>query len=598
MKFCVKRRNHPFLFDFFELPNYNSYVNNSFHACIAFYWLCSQSTLGGITMSSNNSKGTGFLVKFLLVFLLIEAVFLYCFTPALNIFTFKFWFFIIFPVCFALYVCFEKTPLKTIVITLCALLTLIFVVFGLIHTIGASDSNETHSQIAKFNNDGKFTETVSELTSPADIPIVDKESAFEIGNKLIVSNEKYSQSYTLSSDVNLISYNNDNYMIMPLVHSIPFNFKGIPGYVLVNIHTSEAKLIELEGEKCINYAPSSPLNKDLFRHLRFNYPFTIFGDEQFEIDDNGQPYFIVPIFETKSAISGGRYIKEVLIVDAVSGEIKKYSLDNVPDWVDNVYSVERLMKEISWHLSYDRYATAFLSANNPPITRYEYSNEYYEFIDNGDVCVYTGVKITYATDNHRNNVAFIVGNLKTGEVTYCSDYGIAESDAQTAAINLFPEDQYVPSRVLLVNIEGNPAYYLMLKNHLNHAEKYAFVNKTNPVFFVAGDSVDEALRNYYQTIGKRYPYSIEYDQNQTGIHDNTKPDIKEKTITGTVSNVSSGTIDGNTVFLFSLKGKDEFFTSYLSINIEQLLKLVPDANVTITYEVINEENIVNTIVFE
>ncbi len=549
-------------------------------------------------MSNNNSKGAGFLVKFILIFLLVEAVLLYCFTPTLNIFTFKFWLFIIFPVCFALYICFEETPLKTIVIILCASLTLLFVVFGIIHTAGATDSNKTHSQISKFNNDGKLSECVNELTSPTDIPIVDKESAFDIGNKLIVSNEKYSQSYTLSSDVNLISYNEKDYMIMPLVHSTPFNFKGIPGYVLVNIHTGEAELVELNADKCINYAPSSPLNNDFFRHLHFNYPFTIFGDEQFEIDDNGHPYFIVPTFETKSAIYGGRYVKDVLIVDAVTGEIKKYSLDNVPDWVDNVYSVERLMKEIDWHLSYDRETTAFLSANNPPITRYEYSNEYYEFICDDTAYVYTGVKITYATDNHRNNIAFVIGNLKTGEVTYCSDYGISESDAQTAAINLFPEDQYVPSRVLLVNIEGNPAYYLTLKNHLNHAEKYAFVNKTNPVFFVAGDSVDEALRSYYQMIGKRYPYSIEHDENETSIHDNTKPVAKEKTITGTVSTVSSGTIDGNTIFLFALNGNDDFFTSYLSINVEQLLKLVPDAKITITYEVINEENIVNTIIFE
>ena len=156
----------------------------------------------------------------------------------------------------------------------------------------------------------------------------------------------------------------------------------------------------------------------------------------------------------------------------------------------------------------------------------------------------------------------------------------------------------MPSRVLLVNIEGNPAYYLTLKNHLNHAEQYAFVNKNNPVFFVAGKSVDEALRSYYQTIGIRYPHSIEYDENEPGIHDNTEPVAKEKNVTGTVSTVNSGTIDGNTVFLFTLNENDEFFTSYLGINVEQLLKLVPDAKITITYEVINGENIVNTIVFK
>ncbi len=547
--------------------------------------------------NNSNYKGSNFLINIFL-WLLIEAALLYFFKPALNIFSFIFWPTVLVPFCSLLQFCFKKTKLKTLINTICSTLMVIFVLFVFIHSIGLEASTKSSSQIAKFSNDGEFSKSVIEITSPTDLPLIDKEAAFDIGSKLLTSNEQYAESYTLDSDVNLISYKDSAYMISPLEYNSFLNFDGIPGYILTNIYTGETEFIELSENTRIKYAPSAVLNQDLFRHLRFSYPFTILGDANFEIDNDGHPYYVVPTLAIKSVFLGNRYIKDVLVVDAVSGEIQKYSLSNVPEWVDNVYAVDRLMKEAKWHLDYNGSDhNVFLSANNPPMTRYETDQEYFEFAMNGHIYVYTGIKLQYAESN-RNNIAFILGNLRTGEITYYSDYGIAETDAQTAAINLFPEDQYVPSRVLLVNIEGNPAYYLTLKNHLNHAEKYAFVNKTNPVFFVAGDSVDEALRSYYQTIGKRYPYSIEHDENETGIHDNTEPVIKEKTVTGTVSTVSSGTIDGNTIFLFTLNGNDEFFTSYLSINVEQLLKLIPDAKVTITYEVINEENIVNTITFK
>ena len=63
--------------------------------------------------------------------------------------------------------------------------------------------------------------------------------------------------------------------------------EGLPAYVVVDMVTQEANVVRLqEGMK---YSFSEPLNRNIMRHLRFQYPTYMFDTPQFEIDEDGQP---------------------------------------------------------------------------------------------------------------------------------------------------------------------------------------------------------------------------------------------------------------------------------------------------------------------
>ena len=451
----------------------------------------------------------------LLLLLVAEIVLVFFITPAFNIFSLKFRFFVLLPLLVGLWSILPSDTKRTRIIPNVLILLAIFLVFfGVVNLLSSSTSSDSHSQIAKIHNDGDFSDSVIKVEALSDVPTVDREYAVTLASNLINSNQQYYETYRLGTECNLIYYKESYYRIIPVEYIDPLNFGGVPGYILVNVFNGETNFIKLENDNAIKYSPTSILDKDLSRYIRFKYPMELFGDENFEIDDNGHPYYIVPTLRSKSLFFGGEYVYGALVVDAVTGDIQKYTLNNLPEWIENVYDVERLMTEAKWHLDHEAGPSNFImrSSENTPTTRYHLNSEYYIFGKDGEIYIYTEITLG---PTYMNNIAFMLGNLRSGVLTYYSDYGISGYNAQIAAQSLYHENQYVPSRVLLLNIEENSVYYLTMKNHLEHPEQYAFINKYKEpfVFWVAGESVDEALRNYYKTLGKQYPYSIEYDEN-------------------------------------------------------------------------------------
>ena len=479
------------------------------------------------------------------------------------------------------------------------------VIWGIILVLGAwlllnsvtssvrNDSpDEVHSQIAQIQENENISDVVPIISSTSDFPTIDEEKAISLGSQIVLSNPKYSHLYTKNLEFDLISYNGDYYWIAPLECSYKLS-KGLSAYILINVYSGESILIELRESEYIRYSPAGYLADDLVRHIHKKKLTSILGKEHFELDENGHPFYIVPTLKTNDFLFGADSINTVLIVDAVTGEIKEYSISDIPDWVDNVYDVERIMQEIGWNFDYK-----YPYGSDVPTTKYAHSNQYFKFPKDGQIYVYTGVT-TWNADEY--NIAFFITNLRTGKSTYCSDYGIGEQWAKELALAAKPENQYEASQVMLVNIEGNSVYYMTLKNHMGLVEHYALVNKANDVLVVE-ESLEDMLRVYYHKISMQYPGAMEYE-----VPESTEPpstdnvseaSSDEKAITSTVSKIYTGTLDGNTVFLFNFIGNDEFFTSSLGNNVEQLARLVIGAKVTITYKVIDGANVVTSIKFE
>ena len=112
--------------------------------------------------------------------------------------------------------------------------------------------------------------------------------------------------------------------------------QGLPAYVVVDMVTQEATVTRLpQGMK---YSFSEPLNRNIVRHLRFHYPTMMFSTPEFEIDENGHPWWIAPRVVKTIGLFGGTDIQGAVLVDAVTGQSQYYK--EVPTWVDTLYVPE------------------------------------------------------------------------------------------------------------------------------------------------------------------------------------------------------------------------------------------------------------------
>ena len=92
--------------------------------------------------------------------------------------------------------------------------------------------------------------------------------------------------------------------------------------------TQEVQVVRLDEGQGMNYSPSEPLNRNVYRHLRFNYPHLMFAEPSFEIDEEGNPWWICPRVVKTIGLFGGTDIKGAVLMNAVTGECQYY--EDVP----------------------------------------------------------------------------------------------------------------------------------------------------------------------------------------------------------------------------------------------------------------------------
>src|SRR5699024_2420081 len=113
------------------------------------------------------------------------------------------------------------------------------------------------------------------------------------------------------------------------------NFQtGIPHYIQVDNVTGEVQL--QTPPEPIRYSHSEILNRDVMRKLRFSNPFALFEAPTFEIDDEGNPFYIASTY-TRNFFIREPEVNGVIVLNAMTGETNTYSLEEIPSWVDRVY---------------------------------------------------------------------------------------------------------------------------------------------------------------------------------------------------------------------------------------------------------------------
>lgn len=342
--------------------------------------------------------------------------------------------------------------------------------------------------------DASFKEDV-ETVDFSSLPLLDKDSSMKLGDRVMGGMTELVSQFAVSELYTQINYNDDIVRVTPLEYASIIKFftnhkEGVKGYITVNSVTGKANLVKLE--KGMQYMPSSVFNKDLYRHLRFQYPAKIFGNASFEIDNDGKPYWIVPTFKY-TFIGLRKEVEGAVILDPVTGDSHFYKVKDVPTWVDHIYPADLIMEQMDNHGTYQNgFINSIIGQKGVVIT----TDGYNYVASKDDIYLYTGIT---SVTNDESILGFIMTNLRTKETKFYSVSGAKEESAMASAEGKVQQMNYISTFPLLINLNDKPTYFLSLKDNAGLVKMYGFVDVEdyqNVVVTDASSGIEEAVSNY------------------------------------------------------------------------------------------------------
>ena len=398
------------------------------------------------------------------------------------------------------------------------------------------------------------------------IPVVDRESAIRLGDRKMGEMVDYVSQFEVDQSYEQINYKDNPYRVTPLEYSDLIKWftnhgDGLPAYIRVNMVSQESKVVKLkEGMK---YSKSDHFGRKIERHLRANYPSLMFDTLAFEINDDGIPYWIAPVYEYKIGLFGGKDIVGAVLVNAINGDHDYYDIKKVPEWVDRVYPSNLILTQLE---NYGKYTNGYLNTLLSQKGVLRPTDGYNYIAINDDVYLYTGLT---SVSKDASNVGFAMINLRTKDGKFYNISGAEEYSAMSSAEGEVQNLKYKATFPILINAGGHPTYFLSLKDDANLVKKYAFVSVENYQLVATGDSVAQAEQAYYAL--------LESNGKKTNAGD-----FKTNKLTGIISEINEAVVDGNSTYYFKIEGNDTIFIGDISLSDHFPLAKVGD-NVTVEF---------------
>ncbi len=461
-----------------------------------------------------------------------------------------------------------KTQAGSVLFKTAFVCTVIIVVLYVVGNILSSPviNASKYQQLLKVET-RNFTDDIKEVSYDK-IPLLDKDSASIIGTRVMGTMVDMVSQYEVDDMYSQINYKEKPVRVTPLRYGNLIKWftnhkNGIPAYIRIDMTTQEAECVRLtEG---IKYSKSDHFSRYIYRHLRFAYPTYIFDDINFEIDDNGTPYWVCPVKKYNIGLFGGQTVGRVVLCNAVTGEMTDYSVDEVPTWVDKVYSAELLIDLYDYNGSLKHgFINSVLSQKDCLKTTDGYN--YIALED--DVWVYTGIT-SVGQDN--SNVGFVLMNQRTMETRYYEVSGAEEYSAMDSAKGRVQNLGYTATFPLIINISGQPTYFMALKDGAGLVKSYAMLNIEKYQNVAIGDSVLQCESNYIKLL------------KDNGIVEEQQPEVKEtKKVKDIISKIMPVVIDGNTHMYIMLSQNDSIYDVDVSKYVD-IIKYSEGMEITLEY---------------
>ena len=442
--------------------------------------------------------------------------------------------------------------------------------------------------------EGDFADEIDEIDFSA-VPRLDKDSSNMIATRALGELSDYVSQFVVNSYYSTqINYKGTPVRVQSLDYGDIFKWlkntkDGIPAYIIVDMTTQKAETVRLE--EGMKYSPAEHFNEYLLRHVRFKYPSLILDEASFEIDENGRPYWIVPVLDKTIGMFGGTDVIGAVIVDSITGDtiLVSTSLDGTTDlptdrfvtdkefqWLDQVYSAAIVNEQYNYYGRYNNgFWNSIIGQENVKIT----SDGYNYLALNDDVYMYTGVT---SISSDQSIIGFILINQRTKEAVYYPQAGALEETARTSAQGKVQEKGYVATFPILLNVSGEPTYFMALKDSSQLVKMYAMVNVEQSTVVGVGDTLTECTENYAAEL-KNNGVNVNVDVDSMGEEETPDtPKIETVDVTGTVEEIRSIITGGETYFYIKLVNN----ATYYKVAVKDAERIVIlNAGDTITFTV-------------
>ena len=423
-------------------------------------------------------------------------------------------------------------------------------VLGAVASLSIFPGNAAKYASVLETQDADFAQDIQQVDY-SEIPIIDRDSAALLGNRAMGNIPEYVSQFEIAGTYSQINYQGTPVRVSPLGYADLFKWltnraEGIPAYALVDMTTQDAQIVKL-GDRAIFYSRSEPLARNIDRYVQLKYPFYMFDEKSFEIDEDGQPWWICPVQTRTIGLFGGTTIERVVMVNATTGECTDLAIDDVPQWVDRAYPAELLIQQYNWSGKYqDGWLNSWLGQKNVvQTTPGTDGNVGYNYIaKDDDVWVYTGV--TSATADN-SIVGFVLVNQRTAESHYYPVAGATEESAMQSAEGAVQNLRYSATFPILINVSEQPTYFMALKDNAGTVKKFAMVDIQHYQNVATGDTVAETQKSYQAMLAT------------SGTLSGDAAEANTQEQTGAIRSMTQAVLDGNSHFYVTLEGVEGIY---------------------------------------
>ena len=410
---------------------------------------------------------------------------------------------------------------------------------------------------------GNFTTDIDEVSFD-EIPMLDESSARRLGDRKLGELSDMVSQFEVAYDYTQINYQGRPVRVASLEYGDFFKWiintkEGLPAYITVDMVTQEAQVVRLsEG---MRYSPSEYFNRDLMRALRFRYPTFMFSSPHLELDDKGQPWWVCPRETRTIGLFGGSDIIGAVLLNACTGEHVYYDVKDIPTWVDRVYTATLITQQYDYYGTYIQgFINSLIGQKNVTVTTADFNY----LAMNDDVYMYTGIT---SVSSDQSNIGFLLSNQRTKETTYYAAPGAIESSAMDSAQGVVQDLQYTSTFPLLLNISGQPTYFMSLKDSSDLVKMYAMVNVSQYQIVATGTTVAACESDYIAKL----------QQNNISTNTNAEEIVDPSSVSGTIAEIRSAVLEGNSWYYIRLNGEDGFYAIAASKDQQVVILNVGDA---------------------
>lgn len=394
------------------------------------------------------------------------------------------------------------------------------------------------------------------------IPIVDQRLAKSLADKKLGENPGVGSQVNVGEPV-IQQVNGELVWIVPLEHSGFFkwlkNIDGSAGYIKVSA-TNQQDIEFINAQ--IKYQPSSYFFDDITRYLRIvkGELFTGITDYSFEIDDEGQPHWIITTYENKWLFALPE-ANGIIVLNATTGDFQKYDLENIPKWVDRVQPEQFIINQIN---NQGEFVHGIFNFSNQD--KFQTSDGQIIIYNEGKCYLFTGLT---SVGSDESAIGFIMVDMVTKETKIYQMSGATEYAAQLSAQGKVQQFGYYASFPIIINHNGIATYFMTLKDNSGLIKQYAFVSVSDITSVGVGENISSALRDYDNALGTSNSF--------------VKQDGELLTKEGSIVRISGETYGDTLTYKFIIDSvPDKIFSASYTASDELAISIVSDM-VSISY---------------